>query len=165
MRMRGVRYEAALLGGNIRVWLAADVSAEIRSRLDEALLNINAHAGDLESGHGGILGRLKSIRVDAKAKRCFVLERSAALTLTPGYIEACSAAFIGSAIAHDAFHVEQFRAGGVAGSRGVDAEREAFAFQLDFGRRIGIAEYEAEYLRGLIEDPDQLRDYFYSEIR
>ena len=61
--------------------------------------------------------------------------------------------------------MEQFNLGGIANSRGIPAEKGAFVFQLDFGLKIGIAPYEADYLRDLINSPEKLKDYYNSPIR
>ena len=94
-----------------------------------------------------------------------MIESKGAFTLTPGYVDSASKAFLGSAIGHDAFHVEQFKLGGVANSRGVQAEKGAFVFQLDFGQKIGLAPYEADYLKDLINDPKKLEQYYNSPIK
>jgi len=52
----------------------------------------------------------------------------------------------------------------VENSRGVEAEREAFLFQLRFGRAIGLDERELAYLENLIADPGQLEAYYDSPI-
>lgn len=61
--------------------------------------------------------------------------------------------------------MEEYKIGGIANSRGVQAEKKAFIFQLDFGQNIGIAPYEADYLKDLINDPEKLEQYYSSPVK
>ena len=138
---------------------------KLKGKLDSAIKNINEHEDKLTANQTEVLGNLKTIDVDSSAKRPFSIESKGAFTLTPGYVDASSKAFLGSAIGHDAFHMEQFNLGGIGNSRGVQAGKGAFVFQLDFVVKIGIAPYEADYLKDLIMDPNKLEQYYNSPIK
>jgi hypothetical protein len=167
--LRLLEYDTELLQKQIHVHIDDNLSLkrqnELRGRLDSANTNINEHADNLTSKQVRVLRDLKTIDVDLSAKRPFSIESKGAFTLTPGYVDASSRAFLGSAIGHDAFHMEQFKLGGIGNSRGVQAEKGAFVFQLDFGVEIGIAHYESDCLKDLINNPDKLNQYYNSPIK
>jgi len=138
---------------------------ELKGRLDSAISNINANAGSLTKEQTSVLGNLKSIDVDSSAKRSYSEESKGAFTLTPGYVDDSSKAYLGSAIGHDAFHMQEFKEGGIANSRGVPAEQKAFVFQLGFGQKIGLSQTEVDYLKDLIAHPEKLAAYYSSPIK
>ena len=138
---------------------------ELKGKLDSAISNINGNAGSLTKEQTSVLGNLKSIDVDSYAKRSYSEESKGAFTLTPGYVDDSSKAYLGSAIGHDAFHMQEFKEGGIANSRGVPAEQKAFVFQLGFGQKIGLSQTEVDYLKDLIAHPEKLAAYYSSPIK
>ena len=163
-----LEYETKLLGRAINVHVDDNLSqqrqSQLKGRLDASITNINNNQGKLSNQENKVLGNLNSIDVDASAKRAYVIEETGGFTLTPDFVDQSSDEYLGSAIGHDAFHVELFKEGGTAKSRGVDAEKKSFQFQLDFGLKIGLAPYEADYLQELLKDPEKLKEYYESPI-
>jgi RHS repeat-associated protein len=164
-----LEYIAKILGKDVKVHiddnLAAKEQGKLKGRLDAAIGNINGHAGDLTSQQKSVLGNIKSIDVSGSLARSYVNESGGDFHLTVGYVKGGSTAWLGSAIGHDGFHVEEFKQGGISNSRGVNAEKRAFQFQLGLGQRIGFTDNGSNYLKGLIPNPAQLSQYYNSPVQ
>jgi hypothetical protein len=164
-----LEYIAKLLDKKIDIHIDDNLSKKdqnaLKGKLDAAIGNINSHAGDLSAKQISVLGNIKSIDVSGSLARSFVNESGGDFHLTVNYVNGGSKAWLGSAIGHDGFHVEEFKQGGISNSRGVNAEKRAFQFQLGLGQRIGFNSTETNYLKGLIANPSQLSGYYNSPVQ
>lgn len=164
-----LEYLAKLLGQEIKVHIDNNLSAKqqnsLKGRVDGAIKNINGHAGSLSGEQKSVLGNIKSIDVDGTLKRSFVNESGGDFHLTTDYVKQGSTAWLGSAIGHDGYHVEEFKIGGYGASRGTNAEKGAFQFQLGLGQKIGFNSTETNYLKNLIANPESLSGYYNSPVK
>ena len=55
--------------------------------------------------------------------------------------------------------------GGYGASRGTNAEKGAFQFQLGLGQKIGFNSTETNYLKNLIAHPESLSGYYNSPVK
>ena len=165
-----LEYDATLLGKKIHIHIDDHLSDQIqntlKTKLDLAIANINSKEAKLTEAQVGVLANLKSIEVEGRTlRRPYSQLPEGKFFLTSDYINSASKAFLSSAIGHDAYHMLQYKIAGPANSSGVEAERDAFVFQLGSGQKVGISAAEAGYLRALINDPAQLRRYYDSPVR
>ncbi len=164
-----LEYIAKLLGKDIKVHIDDNLTDKqqnsLKGRLDAAIKNVNDHAGSLTGDQKSVLGNIKCIDVDGSLKRSFVNESGGDLHLTTDYVKQGSTAWLGSAIGHDGFHVQEFKMGGIGASRGTDAEKGAFQFQLGLGQKIGFNSTETNYLKNLIAHPESLSGYYNSPVK
>ena len=174
-----LEYDTNLLGKKIHVHIDDSLSTakqnSLKSQIDSAVSNVNSHSKDLTKAQIGIIGNIKTIDVDSSLKRSFVTEKTGALSLTTNAVENASQAYLGSTVAHDAFHVELFKSAPpdrpgylpidpIRFSRGEEAERKSTQFQLDVGIKIGLDKADQDYLRKIIADPTTHPD-LYKPIR
>ena len=162
-------YSADLLGKSLNVHIDDRLSGqrqqELKSRLDASFGTINRADPSLTQQERNIVGNIKRINVDSEAKRSYVEEKQGAFTLTPDYVDRASDPYLGSAIGHDAFHVELFKLGGTAKSRGAEAEVKATEFQIGFGRKLGLTPGEVQHLELYKTNIERYRSYFESPIK
>jgi RHS repeat-associated protein len=128
-----LEYDTTLLGKKIHVHIDDSLTDkrqnDLKGKVDSAISNINSNSDKLTKAQVGVLGNMKSIDVDSSAARSYSIESRGAFTLTPKFVNDSSKAYLGSAVGHDAFHMQEFNEGGISNSRGMPAEQKAFVFQ------------------------------------
>ncbi|MEZ5312887.1 MAG: RHS repeat-associated core domain-containing protein [Thermoanaerobaculia bacterium] len=153
----------SLLGGEINVSIDDAVEGKRQAilfeRIHQALGGINSAQVNLTKSEISTIKNISSISVNPNASRAFVTESTGEQTFTPDYVETASTAFLGSAIAHDGFHVRLFWQGGLDASRGLEAERQAFTFQIEVGQKIGLSPEEIDYIKDFRDDEKLLKSY------
>lgn len=162
-------YEATLLGRTLKVHIDDTLTEKqqlaLKARLDSAFKNINKNQKKLSNDEKTILGAIRSVNVDQSFKRDHVIENKGELRLASSNTNSvlfASREYLGSAIAHDSFHVGLSRIG--ANSRGAFAEWSSIWFQKQVGTKIGLKEYEINYLDGLMRNIEQLRQFWESDV-
>jgi RHS repeat-associated protein len=161
-----MQYDTTVLRQTVHVHIDDNLPMKtqkaLQAQVDGAVKKINT-GQNLTKGEISIIHNIKSIEVSGSARRSSIMEKTGALTLTRSDVERSSAPYLGSSIAHDGKHVDLFNQGGITLSRGLTAEVDAMKFQLQIGRKIGISSYEANYIQGLINNPQQLQSYVMSQ--
>lgn len=140
-----------LLGGRLPIIFKEDVDPSMYlatlNRITAALDIIDGAASQFTTEETRVVRLLKSIVVAAWAPSSSMNEQAAEFTLRMDYIYESSPVWLASAICHDSFHIHQFqRSGGTATVWGVEIEREAMDFQMVVGKKLGLSQYEIDYL-------------------
>ena len=151
---------ANLLGKSIPIHADNSVTSSNQSRVVSkvgAAISKLDKTPNLTSEEERITKNINSITISAAAQRSFVNETTGNLTLLQSFVESSSLTWLGSSIAHDGFHVEQYRTN--MPSRGLGAEVGAMRFQEGVAFKMGMKSYEANYLQTLIFNPEMLRAY------
>ena len=158
-------YDTTVIFGSVHIHvddsLPLSQQFQLAENLNAAIYDINWSGVPLNQAI--VLMDLTAISVDSSALRSYTNEPTGVFTLTPGYVEASSTPWLASAIAHDAYHVEEYLE--CQQSRGLNAERNAMQFQLAVGQNLGLSNDEISYLQSLIDDVSQLQDYIQSPVR
>jgi RHS repeat-associated protein len=160
-------YDAILLDRKLHVHiddrLPMAQQKALQGQVNAGLATLNDNKGKLTASQMRIIGNIKTVSVMnlRPGLRSGVQASSGKLTFTTQYVQGSSAAWLGSALAHDGEHVEIAktinRDSMVLGAIG--EEKKALQFQLGVGRKTGLSGDEVHYLQDLIKNPEQLRSY------
>jgi RHS repeat-associated protein len=153
-------YDTKIKGQSVSVHiddsLPQGAQEALKTKVDAGIAKINDNT-KLSKSEVAIISNIKSISVMSNVGRSNVQENTGGLTLTTEFAKGSSPVWMGSSIAHDGYHVEQFNTG--KASRGLDAEVGAMNFQREVGMKMGMSSTELGYLENLISDPKQLKSY------
>jgi hypothetical protein len=141
-----------LLGNDIDITAPNTPQGQaLAAKVQLALNDINQ--ASLTPDQVDIIQDVNSIVISDSLTRSYVDEATGTFYLQAGEVSDASVPFLASDIAHDAFHIDEYLEGGIAESRGVQAEVNAFQFQLSVGPALGLSQYEMNYLQGFINNP------------
>ncbi len=139
--------------------LSAKDRAAAKAVVEAGIGIINSKWSQLTGEEKSTIQNIKSIDVSGSAKRSFVDESTGKMTLAKNFAVGSSAPWLASGIAHDGLHVSLYNSGGITSSRGLQAEVKGWQLQLQLGPRFGLSKTEMDYLKSLIQNPSQLKQY------
>ena len=125
---------------------------QVRQKIQAAIDNINANAHKISTDDIKIVQNINHIVLSDMISRSGMEEKSGAFFLKISEVMRQSTGYLSSSIAHDAYHVEQYKRGGYAASRSTQAEVEAIDFQLRLMPALVIESKGARFLRNYQKD-------------
>jgi len=159
-------YEAELLGKKIKVFISDSISkkerGQIETKINDAISLINNAADKLTAKQKDIIGNINKINVSDRINRSYTIEATGTYNVVKSDIlysasrpDHPSAAWFASTIAHEGYHVELYKLshGDLSKSRGLEAEKASNKLQRQVGEKIGLAQYEIDYLKVLENNP------------
>jgi len=147
-----LQYTATILGQDVPVTIFGGTTEDrdaIRGRLDAAINDINKNADGIDPSDINIIHNIKAITVNDDS-RTGIDVKTGTYNLKPSYVlnPGSNTAWLASTIAHDAYHVTQFKNGEVYDEQNASRlEREANAFQIRVGTILGLTQGQIDYLR------------------
>jgi RHS repeat-associated protein len=144
------RYQSTILGQNVSVDITASQVQQVQalsSHVNSAIDTINTHSAQLSRPEIDSIHNIRGITVHDNA-RTSIDQASGIYNIRSSYIMASSSVWLASTIAHDSYHVTQFRRHDLYNpSTAARLEREANRFQIEVGRKFGLSRTEIEYIK------------------
>src|SRR5262249_40415615 len=154
-----------ILGNTVTVTYADGMSEkdkqEASDKISAAAKLINSNADKLTKDEKSSIGNIKTINVDPTASRSSIDVRTGTYSVNKGQLSEGTARFA-SDLAHDSFHVTQWKAG--KGYAGAAAEREATNFQIGVGTKIGLSKDEIKFLQNYADHVEDQKGYWNSPV-
>lgn len=125
---------------------------QVRQKIQAAIDNINTNAHKISSDDIKIVQNINHIVLSDMISRSGIEEKSGAFFLKISEVMRQGVGYLSSNIAHDSFHVEQYKRGGYAASRSTQAEVDAIEFQLRLMPALAIEAKGARFLRTYQKD-------------
>ena len=135
--------------------------ASAHAAITSAVKLLNDNAARLSGEEKKSIANIRTIDVDPTASRSSVDVVLGTLHVNAGQLTEDPARFA-TDIAHDSFHIAQWKAG--SPSSGAAAERDATHFQIGIGRKIGLSEKQIGYLKNYADHIDNYKDYWGSPV-
>jgi uncharacterized protein RhaS with RHS repeats len=122
---------------------------------------INGAADKLTAAEKASIGNIKTIDVDPTASRSSVDVRTGTVHYNAGQL-AEPTARLGSDIAHDSFHITQWKSG--LPYSGGPAERNATNFQIPVARKLGLDQANIDILQHYADHIEDFKGYWNSSV-
>ncbi len=122
---------------------------------------LNDNAGKLTDEEKKSIANIKTIDVDPTASRSSADVQTGTFHANAGQLAEGSARFA-TDIAHDSFHITQWKSG--RASTGGPAEREATYFQIGVAGKIGLSEGEINKLKDYADHIEKYKPYWNSPV-
>ena len=159
-------YETELLGKKLKVSISDSISRnqreQIKTKVNDAISMINKSADKLTGQQKDIIKNINQVNVSDKINRSYTIESTGTVNLVKSDVlysasrpDHPSAGWVASALAHEGYHIELYKQSGgdLTKSRGEAAEKASNTFQRQVGEKIGLAQYEIDYLKQLEINP------------
>jgi len=159
------RDHVTILDNSVAVTYAKGVSDRDRdsalATIKSAVALLNGNAGKLTDEEKKSIANIKTIDVDPKASRSSTDVQTGTFHANAGQLAEGAARFA-TDIAHDSFHILQWKSG--RAHTGGSAEREATYFQIGVGVKIGLSEADIKDLKHYADHIEDYKDYWNSPI-
>lgn len=129
---------------------------EVRQKIMSAIDNINKNTHKINPADVKIVQNINHIVLSDMISRSGVEEKSGVFYLKIHEVMKQNVGYLSSNIAHDSFHIEQYKRGGYAASRSTQAEVEAIDFQMRLMPALVIEEKSLVFLRKYQKDPQAI---------
>lgn len=120
---------------------------EVRQKAMAAIGNINQNIYKITPADIKIIQNINNIVLSDLISRSGVEEKSGVFFLKIDEVMRQSVGYLSSSIAHDAYHIEQYKRGGYTASRSTQAEVEAIDFQIRLMPALAIEAKGERFLR------------------
>lgn len=121
--------------------------AQVERKILNAINNINRNTGKMDARDVKILRNIKGIALSSTIGRSGIDVRTGIFFIKIEEVMEESFRFLSDNIAHDSFHIFQYRRGGVAAIKSTAAEVEAIDFQLKLAFALGVSKSDQRFLR------------------
>jgi RHS repeat-associated protein len=160
-----VKAAVMLLGNKVTITYAAGMSDKDRAsasgRITAAVGLLNANAGKFSNAEKETLANIKTIDVDPSASRSSVTVQTGTLHENSGQL-AEGTERLAADIAHDAFHITQFKGG--SPYAGGPAEVGATNFEIGIGPKVGLSQGQINDLIRYRDDIEKHKGYWNSPV-
>jgi hypothetical protein len=154
-----------ILGKSVAVTYASGVSDKQRdaalAAIKSAAALLDENASKLSDKEKRSIANIKTIDVDPTASRSSIDALTGTFHANAGQL-AESTARLATDIAHDSFHIMQWKSG--RAYTGGPAEREAAYFQIGIGEKIGLSKEQIDTLKNYADHIENYKDYWHSPI-
>ncbi len=159
------RDHVTILDNSVAVTYAKGVSDRDRdsalAAIKSAVALLNGNAGKLTDEEKKSIANIKTIDVDPKASRSSADVQTGTFHANAGQLAEGTERFA-TDIAHDSFHILQWKSG--RAHTGGSAEREATNFQIGVGVKIGLSEADIKDLKHYADHIEDYKDYWNSPV-
>jgi RHS repeat-associated protein len=157
--------QVTILGNAVAVTYANGMSDKDRQSAFGAVSSaaglLNSNAAKLSDAERASIANIKTIDVDPKASRSSVDVKTGTFHANAGQLGEGTARFA-TDIAHDSFHITQWKAG--LAYTGGPAEHDATYFQIGVGGKIGLSQGEINGLKSYADHIENYKNYWNSPV-